>query len=71
MKIGRVPVKSSNVKSVGYSAKTKTLHVEFTNGGVYEYGNVPSEKYAALRKAKSIGGYLAASIKGKHTHKKL
>jgi len=37
----RMSVSSSNISSVGYDPKTQTLEVEFHNGGVYQYFNVP------------------------------
>ncbi len=39
--IGRDPVVSSNLASAGYDAETRTLEVEFSNGAVYRYGDVP------------------------------
>ena len=41
--IGRDPVASSNIASAGYDAMTRTLEVEFSNGGIYRYGDVPSD----------------------------
>ena len=41
--IDRYPVESSNIVSAGYDAETRTLEVEFSNGGVYRYGDVPSD----------------------------
>lgn len=66
----RKPVKSSNIKSIGYDAKTRKLEVEF-NSGVYSYDNVSPEKHSALMASESVGGYLHTHIKGKHEHKKL
>jgi KTSC domain len=31
----RQPVSSSNLKSVGYDPRSRTLEIEFHNGGVY------------------------------------
>ena len=59
----RIPVTSSNVESVGYDAATSTLEVEFRNGGVYQYFDVPASKHAGLLAASSVGGYLDAYIK--------
>jgi hypothetical protein len=38
----RQPVISSNLASVCYDSKSKTLEIEFLNGSVYQYSNVPS-----------------------------
>jgi hypothetical protein len=60
MVMERHSVKSSNIKSIGYDGKTKTL-----------YADVSPEKHTALMSADSIGGYLHKHIKGAHAHKKI
>lgn len=67
----RVNVKSSNIKSIGHDPATNTMHVEFNNGGVYEYDDVPPEKHAALVNAHSIGAHFAQHIKGQHAYRKI
>jgi hypothetical protein len=59
----RKPVKSSNIASIGYDAQSKTLEVEFLNGTVYQYYNVPVSVYQGLMNAQSHGGYLADNVK--------
>lgn len=59
----RRPVKSSNIKSIGYSETDKCLEVEFINGGIYEYYKVPKESYVSLMGADSHGKYLNQFIK--------
>lgn len=61
--MNRTPVSSSNVASVGYDAYTMTLEVEFTNGSVYQYFDVPETEYQALVSASSVGSYLNRNIK--------
>lgn len=58
------PVKSSNIKAVGYDASTKTLAVEFP-GGVYHFNDVPADVHAGLVGAESVGKYFASNIRGK------
>ena len=65
----RTPVKSSNIKSIGYDPSAKKLHVEFQSGDVHEYANVPPAKHAALMKAKSIGKYFHSQVREKHKSK--
>lgn len=60
----REPVSSSNIESVGYDSDTGTLEIEFKNGSVYQYFDVPQALYDGLVSAESVGGYLAAQIKG-------
>jgi len=59
----RIPVKSSNIRSVGYEASSSTLEVEFNSRSVYQYLNVPESKYEGLMNAASKGRYLNRNIK--------
>lgn len=57
-------VKSSQVKSIGYDAKTNTLAVQFNGGGsVYHYKNVTAKQHAELMSSKSIGTHFGKHIK--------
>lgn len=62
----RTAVTSSNLKSVGYEPETGTLEVEFKKGRLYQYRNVPQEKYAALLNADSKGRYFNKNIKDQY-----
>lgn len=59
----RVKVKSSNINAIGYDEITKTLEVEFVNGGIYQYKEVPKEIYEGFIKAESVGKYFFAKVK--------
>lgn len=59
----RQPVVSSNLSTVGYDPKSKTLEIEFKSGGVYQYLGVPEFVYTGLMSASSKGKYFANSIK--------
>lgn len=50
-------VNSSTVEAVGYDEKTSTLYVDFKNGGVYAYENVPMNYWQALQQADSKGSW--------------
>lgn len=63
--MNRQGVKSSNLKSVGYDAGTATLEVEFTNGSVWSYADVPADVYADMMKAGSVGSFFAKAVKPK------
>ncbi len=77
----RQAVKSSNVKSIGYDAESKELHVEFNNGGLYCYADFPQPAYDELSKVitsvddpknkQSIGSYLHKTIKSNYSCKKI
>lgn len=61
--IGRVPVLSSAMRSVGYSESRLVLEIEFTNGAVYQYYDVPKELHAGLMTAPSHGRYFNQQIR--------
>jgi hypothetical protein len=67
----RTPVKSSNLRSVGYDAATKTLEIEFNNGRVYHYSNVPPHIYEGLMAAASHGTYFQEHIKDVYSYQEL
>ncbi len=69
--ITHIPVKSSNVESVGYDPETQVLEAKFKHGGTYSYQGVPPQKYQALMAAQSIGKHLHQYIKGAHAHAKV
>ena len=67
----RVAVSSSNVEALGYDADSQTLEVEFKNGTVYQYFDVPERVFEELRDAGSVGAYLAAQVKGAYRFSKV
>ena len=64
----RTPVSSSNIASIGYDAGTSVLEIEFLNGSVYQYYDVPDFIYDGLMGAASHGTYLSSSIKGHYQY---
>lgn len=56
------PLSSTNLHAAGYDPATSTLWVQFKNGTVYEYRNVPPTVYAAMMAGDS-GRYFAEIIK--------
>ena len=64
--VKRLPVRSSNIRAIGFDPETRTLEVEFHNGGVYQYSGVPESIYQGLVRAASKGSYLHNHIKGKY-----
>jgi len=56
-------VSSSNIVSIGFDPDNMILEVEFLNGAVYQYYDVPQSIYDGLMAADSHGKYLAAYIK--------
>jgi hypothetical protein len=66
-----VPVRSSHVRSVGYSQQERVLEVAFHSGGVYRYDDVPADVHTALMAAPSKGGFLARFVKGRYVYRRV
>lgn len=60
------PVKSSNIKAIGYDAKASRLQIEFGSGKTYAYEEFPAAEYEALVNAPSIGSHFARHIRSKY-----
>jgi hypothetical protein len=56
-------VVSSNLASIGYDDDTATLAVQFNNGTLYHYHDVPRQVYEGLMSASSHGQYLDKHVK--------
>lgn len=62
-RMDREAVTSSSIAAIGYEAGTETLEVEFTNGSVYQYYNVPQVTYDQFMASGSIGQFFHANIR--------
>jgi hypothetical protein len=60
----RTAVSSSTVASVGYDSASQTLEVEFMNGSVYQYFDVPQGVFDSLLTTDSPGGFMHEQIRG-------
>lgn len=69
--MNRQTVSSSNIASIGYDADSQTLEIEFLNGGVYQYFDIPQHMYRGLMQADSHGQFLAQNIKGVYRYSKV
>lgn len=58
----RETVSSSELRSIGYE-NTMVLQVEFQNGGLYNYFEVPVAIYTQLMSASSKGRYFNKNIR--------
>jgi hypothetical protein len=65
------PVESSQLQSAGYDENLQDLYIEFKNGTVYRYYDVPWTTFNQLVKSDSCGSYFAIHIKGHFEYKKL
>ena len=70
-RITRQPVHSHALAAVGYSKRLHALEVEFVNGAVYRYSNVPPEIYRAFITAKSKGSYYNDHIRDVYLYERL
>lgn len=64
-------VASSNIAAIGYDPTTETLEVEFLNGSVYQYYNVPENMYDQLMKEGSKGRFLHTYIKNAYPYSRV
>lgn len=69
--MNRTPVTSSNIASIGYDPGSMTLEVEFKNGAVYQYFDVPDAVYQEFMRADSKGQFLARNIKHNYRYVRL
>ena len=70
-KIIEVLIESSNLKSAKYDTESENLVVTFNSGAIYEYNNVPWDKFTKFRMAKSQGKYFNESISRSHKYTKI
>jgi len=64
----RDPVVSSLIASIGYDEDARILCVEFHNGSVYEYFDVPKEEYGAFMLAESKGRHFNLHVRGHYEY---
>jgi len=66
-----IPVASSNLEAIGYEESTETLRIQFTNGSIYEYRNVPVVVFNDFKQAGSLGAYLNRNIRNAYPYEKI
>lgn len=64
-------VASSNIASIGYDETTETLEVEFLNGAIYQYYNVPINMHKQLMQEGSKGQFLNTYIKNAYPYSRV
>ena len=67
--MNRFIVDSTLIFSIGYIPEI--LAVEFRDGGLYEYLDVPEEIFHELTVAKSVGAYFVRNIKDRYQYRKI
>jgi hypothetical protein len=58
----RIPVTSTEITQVGYQEDSQTLEIQFVQGGVYQFFNVPSDVFDGLINASSKEVYYHSKI---------
>ena len=69
--MNREPVVSSNLVSVGYDPNSYTLEIEFMDGRIYQYFDVPEQVYDELLNANSAGQYFHRQVRGVYNYARL
>ena len=65
-RIPRIEVESSAIATIGYSRKLHALEIEFVNGAVYRYFEVPHKLYRQLITAESKARFYDRNIRGRY-----
>jgi lysyl-tRNA synthetase class 2 len=63
LKAERQSVDSTSIVSEDYDLETKTLRIEYSGGGIYDYLNVPAEIYILFGRAESKGVFVNEQVK--------
>ncbi len=66
-----IPVHSSGVRAVGSEEERKSLYVQYVDGDLYEYVEVPAAEVIDLFQADSIGWFVNKRIKPYYDYRKL
>lgn len=63
VKTARMPARSGFIEKVVYDPAQQTMAIEFKDGQIYRYLDVPAKVYRAFMKAHSLGAYFHQNIK--------
>jgi lysyl-tRNA synthetase class 2 len=69
--ITEVVVSSSNLNRAIYNSSENHLSIEFNNGSIYEYENVPLEIFENFKKSESQGKFFNSNISRTYKYKKI
>lgn len=59
---------SSNVNRISYDDESSTLEVEFHNGSIYQYFDVPQQVWEQFKAAGSKGQFIHQVLKGQYRY---
>jgi hypothetical protein len=67
----RTKVRSSSIAAVGYDAASRALEVEFHNGRIYRYHEVPASVHEQLLAAPSKGQFYNLHVRNLFAYERL
>jgi hypothetical protein len=67
----RESLSSANLASVGYDEALQSLEIEFRNGHIYAYFDVPADVYQGLLDAGSPGSFFVSTIRDRYRYQLL
>jgi hypothetical protein len=59
---------SSNVARISYDDSSSTLEIEFLNGSIYQYYDVPQQIWDSFKEASSKGQFIHQYLKGHYRY---
>lgn len=69
--VDMTPVRSSNIRAIGYDEETATLVVQFLDGSVYNYYEVDEEVYHQMLIAPSKGKFLWREVRDVYEYERV
>ena len=63
MPFAMIPVTSSNVAAIGYDPPARICRVQFVNGTLYDYADVPPAVFSAFLNVPSKGQFVDRVLK--------
>lgn len=67
----RVIIRSTQIRSVGFSEKEEILEIEFVNGKIYKYFGFSAVKFKEFMNSRSKGQYFSQYILNKYRFEKV
>lgn len=64
-------VESTMIRSYGFDSSTSTLEVEFNNGAIWQYFDVPENLYYEMKVSSSCGKFFNTNIRGHYSESKV
>lgn len=67
----REQVDSETLKSMRFDPETLTLELEFTEGAIYQYYDVPENVYKDPKSASSLGAFFNINIRHNYRFRRI